>query len=207
MPQHCHFWFMLLLPPLALLQPSASLATPPRHAPVHQPSIAQRTGQPLPQLASLLAGQPGSRSYPRSQPRSGTLLESLESPLEFQPRPPVAPALLFPDASDLLDNGCTNLGSGIFWTFIWADVPNATQYHLYVIGATATTPVLDLPNLRATEYISKRTGSYIADQNRRGWRWKVRARVNGQWTAWSEERLFDVEPVNTDCSPSFDPSL
>jgi hypothetical protein len=119
----------------------------------------------------------------------------------------MAPTLLFPDASDILDNGCTNLGSGIFWTFIWNDVPNATQYHLYVIGATATTPVLDLPNLRTTDYVSKRTGSYIADRNQRGWRWKVRARVNGQWSAWSEERQFDVEPVNTDCSPGFDPSL
>ena len=27
---------------------------------------------------------------------------------------------------------------------------------------------------------------------RPGWRWKVRALVNGIWTDWSEERTFEV---------------
>lgn len=111
----------------------------------------------------------------------------------------VVPKLIFPEAQDVLDNGCLNLRSGIFWTFVWSEVPNATSYHLHVIGATALNPVINNPDLPSPDYIHRQFGSYIADQNRLGWRWKVRAKVNGRWTPWSEERGFDVERLNTDC--------
>ncbi len=120
---------------------------------------------------------------------------------------PVAPKLMFPDNAEVLDNGCLNLGSGIYWTFIWSEVPNATSYHLRVMGANAINPVIDNPNIRSTDYISKNPGSYIVDQNRLGWRWRVRAMVNGQWSSWSEERSFDVEPLDTDCRRNDDRSL
>ncbi|OLP19255.1 hypothetical protein BST81_05700 [Leptolyngbya sp. 'hensonii'] len=119
----------------------------------------------------------------------------LAQPSSFTP----PPRLLFPDIGDVLDNGCQNLRSGIYWTFIWSPVPNATAYHLYVKGSNATSPVINNANIRLPEYIDKQSGSYIIDRNRLGWRWKVRAKVNGQWTAWSEERQFDVEPLNADC--------
>jgi hypothetical protein len=41
--------------------------------------------------------------------------------------------------------------------------------------------------------------SHIADHLTSGWTWKVRARVNGAWGAWSSPRVFSVEKVNTDC--------
>ena len=31
---------------------------------------------------------------------------------------------------------------------------------------------------------------------RLGWRWKVRALVEGIWTDWSEERTFEVAPLD-----------
>ncbi|BAY10454.1 hypothetical protein [Calothrix sp. NIES-2098] len=115
------------------------------------------------------------------------------------PSPSTAPNLNFPDRADVLDNGCLNRQNGIFWTFIWSQVPNATTYHLYVIEDNAQNPVINQTDIKSTEYIYQSFGSYIIDRNRRGWRWKVRAKVNGQWTNWSEESFFDVEPLNTDC--------
>ena len=109
------------------------------------------------------------------------------------------PDLLFPDPVDTLDNGCVSLKSGIFWTFVWSDVPNATAYHLRVMGANAINPVIDNPNIRTPEFVSKSFGSYIANQNRLGWRWQVRAKVAGQWGNWSDVRQFNVEPLDTDC--------
>ncbi len=45
-----------------------------------------------------------------------------------------------------------------------------------------------------TSYTKTQTG-YIADQNRLGWSWKVRARIDGEWGEWSEAGWFDVEPL------------
>jgi hypothetical protein len=109
------------------------------------------------------------------------------------------PNLLFPDNLDVLDNGCVNLKDGTFWTFIWSKIPNATSYHLYVIGKNSPNPVINKSNLTSPEYIDKSFQSYIANRYRRGWKWKVRAKINGKWSNWSEERVFDVEPLNTDC--------
>lgn len=111
---------------------------------------------------------------------------------------PTAPTLLFPDSSDVLDNGCDPLENDIFWVFGWSEVPNATSYHLYAIGANALNPVIDNPNIKSTDYIHRSAG-FIIDRNRMGWRWKVRAMVNGEWSNWSEEKVFDVEPLNIDC--------
>lgn len=112
----------------------------------------------------------------------------------------------FPLSSDILDNGCVPpLENDIVWVFGWSEIPNATAYHLYVIGANAINPVIDNSNLPSPDYISK-SRAYITDQNRMGWRWKVRAMVDGKWGNWSPEQVFDVEPLNTDCSENFIPS-
>ncbi|HEY9865884.1 MAG TPA: hypothetical protein V6D21_17065 [Candidatus Obscuribacterales bacterium] len=118
---------------------------------------------------------------------------------------PVAPKLTFPPPSNILDNGCLPpLENDIVWVFAWSEIPNATAYHLYVIGANAVNPVINNSNLPSPDYISKSSG-YIADQNLIGWKWKVRAMVNGEWGSWSPEQMFDVEPLNTDCLENFTP--
>jgi hypothetical protein len=70
-----------------------------------------------------------------------------------------------------------------------------------VTGARATTPIINA-TLTSSSYRHETKG-YIADQNRLGWRWKVRALVQGIWTDWSEERTFDVAPLaeNKPASP------
>ena len=108
------------------------------------------------------------------------------------------PKLLSPADGATLDNGRTDRLDDIIWDFDWSDVEGATQYHLYIIGSEATIPVIDSSNITSSSYHHVSHGSYIAEYNRYGWTWKVRAKVDGQWSEWSETWTFDVEPVNTD---------
>lgn len=108
------------------------------------------------------------------------------------------PEMVSPHELATLDNGCTSKTESIVWEFEWSECPGAQSYHLFVIGSGATIPIVDnrIPN---TTYLSQRTG-YIADQNRLGWQWKVRAMQNDVWGAWTPVRTFDVEPLDTDCT-------
>jgi superkiller protein 3 len=106
------------------------------------------------------------------------------------------PSLLKPAAGATLDNGTLDGGKLRVWQFDWSGVPRATQYHLYVIGSKAKSPLINNPTLTSSSYRFESKG-YVADQNRRGWRWKVRALVHGTWSDWSEERAFDVAPLDT----------
>ncbi|HEY7427717.1 MAG TPA: protein kinase [Gemmataceae bacterium] len=106
------------------------------------------------------------------------------------------PDLLTPAAGATVENGSLGRDKAYVWEFTWNRIPGANQYHLYVRGAAARIPAIDLNTLSTSSYRFKATnGSYVPDANRRGWRWKVRARVNGVWTDWSEERRFDVAPL------------
>lgn len=113
----------------------------------------------------------------------------------------VRPTPIAPANGAALDNGCENRSNGVTWTFSWTEpILGVTRYHLYVIGQNAQNPVIDRSDITSTVYTDRSPGSYIAEHNRRGWRWRVRALLNNQfWTDWSEERTFDVEPLNTDC--------
>jgi hypothetical protein len=116
---------------------------------------------------------------------------------------PPGPALVSPTAGAELDNGCktTPSAGSIEWDFGWTDVPGATAYHLYVFGPpNMTIPLIDDSTIDASNssYHYSSPGSYVDDTNLSGWIWRVRALVNGTWTAWSEERSFDVAPP-TDC--------
>lgn len=107
------------------------------------------------------------------------------------------PLLTQPERGDIMDNGCIDHSDIIEWKFDWEDFPGATEYHIYVRGADATIPLVD-DVVTTSEFIESGTG-YIADFNRIGWYWHVRAKVDGSWTDWSETWTFDVEPLNTDC--------
>jgi hypothetical protein len=111
-----------------------------------------------------------------------------------------APALLMPDNNAEPDNGCADRSNAIEWRFERSEIPKARRYHLYVIGSGAKYPVVDMMNIKSASYRHDRPSAYITDSNRRAWRWKVRVLVGKVWSDWSEERAFDVEPIDTDCS-------
>lgn len=107
------------------------------------------------------------------------------------------PSLISPEEGAVLDNGRTDGQDYMIWDFDWSDCPGATAYHLYVIGPTATTPLIDEDTLVSSFY------HYVGNVSTSGayrfnWTWKVRAQADGQWGPWSETRSFDVEPVDTD---------
>src|SRR5262249_14114966 len=112
--------------------------------------------------------------------------------------PPVltsGPALVKPAVGATLDNGTLDGSELYVWQFGWSDVAGATKYHLYVIGSKGKMPAINDPTLTASSYRHETRGGYVADQYRLGWRWKVRALVNDVWSDWSEERTFDVAPL------------
>jgi hypothetical protein len=108
-----------------------------------------------------------------------------------------------PKAGAVLDNGCQPASDSIRWFFDWTEVPGASRYHLFVMGPSATFPLID-SEVYGSEFSYWSCG-YIIAQNLFGWSWKVRARVNGSWSDWTANRTFDVEPLNTDC-PGQSPS-
>jgi len=108
------------------------------------------------------------------------------------------PTLISPATGAVMDNGCNGQSNEIVWDFDWSDCSGADKYHLYVIGPTATYPVVDDSSIISSSYQYVSLG-VIADQFRLGWRWRVRAEINGVWGEWSDERTFDVEPYDTDC--------
>jgi hypothetical protein len=106
------------------------------------------------------------------------------------------PVLVSPLKGAVMDNGRLDHLDSVIWDFDWQDFPGATLYNLYVINADAIHPMI---NINVADSVFNFIGSgYIIDANRLGWTWKVRAQVNGVWGAWSEIRIFNVEPVNTD---------
>jgi hypothetical protein len=82
-----------------------------------------------------------------------------------------------------------------FWMFGWRDCPEATRYHLYVIGPGALNPVVDDDSITATRFTHRALHTGIT--RREGWSWKVRAYVGGRWAPWSEERKFNVAALPT----------
>ena len=120
--------------------------------------------------------------------------------------PPVAPTsdvrvprLIIPAEGATMDNGCYDRSDDEVWDFYWFDCLGADSYHLYVRHTGSPIPIIDIATLTTSSYHRESHGGYIAESNRFDWRWKVRARVNGIWGEWSEERSFNVEPLDTDC--------
>jgi len=138
----------------------------------------------------------------RSLCAEAAALLALEVPPTLQ-EPPVltpGPTLLEPAAGTTLDSGTIDRTKLRVWEFDWSDVAGATQHHLYVIGSGAF-PAINNPTLTSSSYRFEEK-AYVADQNRLGWRWKVRAQVQGIWTDWSEERTFEVAPLDDNKSAS-----
>ena len=107
------------------------------------------------------------------------------------------PLLISPAVGDLLDNGRTDAKDEIEWQFDWTDCEGATEYDLYVIGQSASIPLIN-KTVADSSYRRTSQGSYITEGNRKNWTWKVRTRTGDNVGESSEIRVFDVEPVNTD---------
>ena len=106
---------------------------------------------------------------------------------------PNVPALRSPACGSELENGCRNSSKAHTWQFEWDEFPEASKYHINIKHAGSSSSLVDE---EVTESQFTRSGSgYIVDRNRRDWYWQVRAFVNGQWTAWSERRVFHVKPL------------
>lgn len=103
-----------------------------------------------------------------------------------------APIQLFPDARAVLENGSRDRTRLREWTFEWQPVRGASHYHLFVIGPSARNPAIDLDSLTATTHSDSREGAIF--RNLKNWRWKVRARIDGEWGRRSDVRTFDVIP-------------
>ncbi len=115
--------------------------------------------------------------------------------------PSCIPLKVSPINNAIMSNGCTDRSKTITWNFDWEDCPGATQYHLQVYHPSLATPRIDDQTLTTSSYNYNCPGCFLSE-NLTGWRWKVRAMVNGQWGLWSNERIFDVEPSNKDCPPT-----
>lgn len=111
--------------------------------------------------------------------------------------PVTRPELLLPEAGAVLDNGCLGHTDLQEWSFDWTDVPDAIDYNIWVKGANASIPAINLW-VTESEY-SRSELAYVLDRNRIGWRWKVRARNGEGRGKWTPVRYFDVEPLDTDC--------
>lgn len=113
--------------------------------------------------------------------------------------PPLCiPTLVAPTEGTLMDNGRLDGTDSIVWDFDWSDCAEATEYHLYVRNADASVPEVDVIAFDMSSYQYTCAGCYIPDSNLLDWRWKVRVKIDGDWSAWSEVWTFDVEPVDTD---------
>jgi hypothetical protein len=116
----------------------------------------------------------------------------MENPVDIN----CTPSLLSPQSGEVMDNGCYNMNNGISWFFEWSECPDATKYRLYVKSSSAISAVID-------KEISNTFYSFSSVSNTpilTGWAWKVKAYVGGEWREWTEERTFNLEPVDTDCS-------
>lgn len=104
------------------------------------------------------------------------------------------PALAEPRDNAVLPQRLPDGKGALNWTFGWKACPTAAKYHLFVIGPTASKPLVDEDSLTSATYQFQRARGSISKSKAQGWTWKVRAHVDGQWGEWSEVRKFDVAP-------------
>ncbi len=107
------------------------------------------------------------------------------------------PILVSPANNKVLDNGCYDRSDPETWRFDWADCSGAQKYNLYVTNSNSTIPVINIETTDS-EYLYSRL-AFVEEVNRYNWKWKVRS-YYGYWGEWSEERTFEVEPLNSDCN-------
>ena len=110
------------------------------------------------------------------------------------------PVLQSPAEGAVMDNGRIDHTDPVVWDFDWSDCPDADRYHLYVVAPGATVPLINVHSSQSSSY-RHHSSMYVRNDWLAGWRWQVRAEVDGEWGKWSGIRTFDVEPPDTDSVP------
>ena len=108
-----------------------------------------------------------------------------------------APILLEPISDAVVDNGRTDRDDDLEWRFRWVAVAGATGYRLCVVPPAGDRLAIDVMTT-APHHLVLWPGAYVADDDRNGWAWAVRARLGAAWGPWSSVRIFTVEPVDSD---------
>jgi hypothetical protein len=122
----------------------------------------------------------------------------LDFELDAGGAPPICvPTPRTPAPGAVLDNGRTDQRDAILWDFAWNECPGATDYDIEVARALSVLPTVIANGVTGSSYRSATCG-YIADVNRFGWSWRVRAHSGARFGEWSAARPFDVERVNSD---------
>ncbi len=125
---------------------------------------------------------------------AGLLGLEVPPPLDEPPVTIPGPELVKNATVAAVENGSLDGSQLTVWKFDWSDVPEATQYHLFVTSWTEESWVIDDPTLTSSSFrfesVWRDTGVNYVNQ------WKVRALVNGTWSDWSEERTFTVAPLD-----------
>ena len=109
------------------------------------------------------------------------------------------PELLAPASGVFMDNGCGDRSDSMDWDFEWTPVPGAKKYHLIVQKSGTRFAAIDKKSIKESRFEHRSKGAFAGPAAYLGWAWKVRALVGKEWTDWSRERQFVLEPVNTDC--------
>jgi hypothetical protein len=172
------------IPVVVALEPTASLT-----------NVAPSTRTPVPPTNTPPRSTPTDTPLlPTDTPLPASTRTSTSTPLPL----PCVPSLISPEQGAIVDNGRIDRLDTTVWDFDWSDCQGATRYHLYVVGPHNVYPLIDDQAISDSSYHRDEPRSYVADKNRLGWTWKVRARLGEQWGEWSETRTFDFEPVDSD---------
>lgn len=131
----------------------------------------------------------GSAWGPWSSVRTFTV-EPVDSDAPLREREPAAcPLLRAPAAEATLRDAPT--GGATAWRFEWTGCAGADAYTILVQCAGAAVPLV-VHESTATAFTLVRSGPTMGSDD---CSWRVRARVDGSWGAWSQVRRFRVAPV------------
>ena len=103
--------------------------------------------------------------------------------------PPACPVLRTPEPGAMLRDAPA--GGATSWRFEWTGCTGADAYMIVVQCAGSAVPVV-VHEAAATAFTLVRGGPALGVE---ACGWRVRARVDGRWGAWSEVRRFRVMPV------------
>jgi hypothetical protein len=100
------------------------------------------------------------------------------------------PKLLSPD-----DGAVLNKHDPQVWEFTWSKVPRAERYQFFIAHSSDINHPVGSQEVEVPFYRLPYPHLFQGeDPYRKGWTWKVRAQVAGEWSKWSEVRTFDIEP-------------
>ena len=123
----------------------------------------------------------------------------LDFELDVGGAPPICvPTPNTPAPGAVLDNGRTDRRDHILWDFAWHECLGATDYDIEAARASSALPLFIANGVTGSSHRYATCDGYIADVNRLGWSWRVRAHAGARFGEWSAARPFDVERVNSD---------